>query len=126
MAAAVSAAGGGGGRDEEEKVSLGLIMTNTEIFHIFHINSLFNLPFFHIFHIFSLCNLLFFHIFHIISHFIHIFHIISQFSSVFSKSFLYSIYLSFIISISFHYLDSNKITDISPQAFEDLSALTTL
>jgi hypothetical protein len=27
--------------DEEEEVSLGLIMTNTEIFHIFHINSLF-------------------------------------------------------------------------------------
>ena len=35
--------GGGGG------VSLGVIMTNTEIFHIFHIISLFNLPFFHIF-----------------------------------------------------------------------------
>jgi hypothetical protein len=54
--------------EEEEEVSLGVIMTYTEIFHIFHIISLF--------------NLLFFHIFHIISHFIHIFHIISQFSSV--------------------------------------------
>jgi hypothetical protein len=30
-----------GGREEEE-VSLGVIMTNTEIFHIFHIISLFN------------------------------------------------------------------------------------
>jgi hypothetical protein len=37
------AAGGGGGREEE--VSLGVIMTNTEIFHIFHIISLFNFPF---------------------------------------------------------------------------------
>ena len=41
-------------RWEGEEVSLGLIMTNTEIFHIFHIISLFNMPFFHIFHIFSL------------------------------------------------------------------------
>ena len=44
-------------KEEEEaggiEVSLGLIMTNTEIYHIFHIISLFNLPFFHIFHIFS-------------------------------------------------------------------------
>jgi hypothetical protein len=39
----------GGGGEEEEEVSLGVIMTNTEIFHIFHIISLFNLPFFHIF-----------------------------------------------------------------------------
>jgi hypothetical protein len=38
---------------------LGVIMTNTEIFHIFHIISLFNLLFLHIFHIFSLSNLLF-------------------------------------------------------------------
>jgi predicted TIM-barrel fold metal-dependent hydrolase len=30
---------------EEEEVSLGVIMTNTEIFHIYHIISLFNLPF---------------------------------------------------------------------------------
>ena len=52
-----------------KEVSLGVIMTNTEIFHIFHSISLFNLPFFHIFHIFSLFNLFFFHIFHIISHF---------------------------------------------------------
>ena len=52
--------GGGGGREEEE-VCFGVTMTNTEIFHIFHINSLFNLPFFHIFHIFSLYNLFFFH-----------------------------------------------------------------
>jgi hypothetical protein len=29
----------------EEEVSLGVIMTNTEIFHIFHIISLYNLPF---------------------------------------------------------------------------------
>ena len=95
----------GGSEEEEEEgeeVPLGVIMTNTEIFHIFHIISLFNLLFFHIFHIFSLFNLLFFHIFLIISHFIHICHIISQFSSVFSKSFHYSTYLSFIISISFH------------------------
>jgi hypothetical protein len=41
------------------EVSLGVIMTNTEIVHIFHIISLFNLPFFHIFPIFSLFNLLF-------------------------------------------------------------------
>ena len=34
---------------EEEEVSLGVIMTNTEIFHIYHIISLFNLPLFHIF-----------------------------------------------------------------------------
>jgi hypothetical protein len=39
---------GGGGRKEEE-ISLVVIMTNTEIFYIFHIISLFNLPFFHIF-----------------------------------------------------------------------------
>jgi hypothetical protein len=47
--------------------------------HIFHINSLFNLPFFNIFHIISLFNLLFFHIFPIFSlfnlRFFHIFHI---------------------------------------------------
>jgi hypothetical protein len=41
----VEEGGGGGGGG----VSLGVIMTNTEIFHIFHIISLFNLPFFHIF-----------------------------------------------------------------------------
>ena len=34
---------------EEDEVSLGLVMTNTEIFHIFNIFSLFNLSFFHIF-----------------------------------------------------------------------------
>jgi hypothetical protein len=33
----------GGGRIEEEEVSLAVIMTTTEIFHIFHIISLFNL-----------------------------------------------------------------------------------
>jgi hypothetical protein len=33
--------GGGAGREEEE-VCFGVTMTNTEIFHIFHINSLFN------------------------------------------------------------------------------------
>ena len=50
-----SGGGGGGegeGRDEdeaeEERVSLGVYMTNTEIFHIFHIFSLLNFPFFHI------------------------------------------------------------------------------
>jgi hypothetical protein len=51
--------GAGGGRRwrrrrvavaEEEEVSLDVIMTNTGILHIFHIISLFNLPFFHIFH----------------------------------------------------------------------------
>ena len=31
--------------EEEEAVSLGLIMTNTEIFHIFHIISLYNFPY---------------------------------------------------------------------------------
>jgi hypothetical protein len=50
------------GREKEEEVSLGVIMTNTEIFHIFLIFSLFNLLFFHIFPIFSLFNLLFFRI----------------------------------------------------------------
>ena len=44
--------------------NLDVIMTNTEIFHIFHIISLFNLPFFHIFQIFSLFDLLFFLIFY--------------------------------------------------------------
>jgi hypothetical protein len=44
--------GVGGAEEEEEEVSLGVIMTNTEIFHIFHIISLFNLLFFRIFHIF--------------------------------------------------------------------------
>jgi hypothetical protein len=37
--------GGGGwweGEEEEEDVSVGVIMTNTEILHIFHIISLFN------------------------------------------------------------------------------------
>jgi len=58
-AAAAVTAGGVGGREEEE-VSLGVIMTNTEIIHIFYIISLFNLPFFHIFHICSLFNLPFF------------------------------------------------------------------
>jgi hypothetical protein len=38
-------AGGAGGREQE--VSLGVIKTNTEIFHIFHIISHFNLLFFH-------------------------------------------------------------------------------
>ena len=33
-------------REGEEEVSLGVIMINTEIFHIFHIISIFNLPFF--------------------------------------------------------------------------------
>jgi hypothetical protein len=36
--------------EEEEEFSLGAFMTNTEIFQIFHIISLFNLPFFYIFH----------------------------------------------------------------------------
>jgi hypothetical protein len=54
-------------REEEEEVSLGVIMTNTEIIHIFQIFSHFSLLFFHNFHIFSLFNLLFFHIFQIIS-----------------------------------------------------------
>ena len=36
VTAAVAAAGGGG---REEEVSLSVIMTNTEIFHIYHINS---------------------------------------------------------------------------------------
>jgi hypothetical protein len=36
--------------EEEEEVSLGVIMTNTEIFHIFHIIS----HFIHIFHIISI------------------------------------------------------------------------
>ena len=31
--------------EEEEAVSLGVIMTNTEIFHIFHIISLYNFPY---------------------------------------------------------------------------------
>jgi hypothetical protein len=61
------------------EVTSGVIMTNTEIFHIFHIISLFNLSFFHIFHIISLFNLLYFHIFHTFSLFnllfIHISHI---------------------------------------------------
>ena len=39
--------------EEEEDISLGVIMTNTVIFHIFHIISLFNLSFFHIFLIIS-------------------------------------------------------------------------
>ena len=89
---------------EREEVFLGVIMTNTEIFHIF---SLFNLPFFHIVHIISLFDLPFFRIFHIFSLFnllfFHIFHIISQFSSVFSKSFHYSTWVSSIFFISFHY-----------------------
>ena len=37
-----------GGREED--VSLGVIMTNTEIFHIFNSISLFNLPYFKTFH----------------------------------------------------------------------------
>jgi hypothetical protein len=41
---------GGMKEEEEEEVSLGVIMTNTEIFHIFNIISLFNLPFFQTFH----------------------------------------------------------------------------
>jgi hypothetical protein len=40
--------------EEEEEITLGVIMTNTDIkFHIFHIFSLFNLLFIHIFHIFT-------------------------------------------------------------------------
>ena len=35
--------------EREEGVSLCVFMTNTEIFHIYHIISLFNLPLFHIF-----------------------------------------------------------------------------
>jgi hypothetical protein len=39
-------------KEEEGEVSLGVIMANTEIFHIFHIVSLFNFPFLSIsFHI---------------------------------------------------------------------------
>jgi hypothetical protein len=58
-------------------------MINTEIFHIFHIISLFNLPFFHIFSI--------------------SFHISTYFSSILSLSFYYSTYFSSVFSISFHY-----------------------
>jgi hypothetical protein len=48
----IAAAGRGGGREEEEEeeeVSLGVIRTNAEFFHVFHINSLFNLHFFQYF-----------------------------------------------------------------------------
>ena len=38
-------AGGGGAAEKEEEVYLDVIMTNTDIFHIFHITSLFNLRF---------------------------------------------------------------------------------
>ena len=40
--------GGGRRRRRRKRRSLGVIMTNTEIFHIFHIFSLFNLLFLHI------------------------------------------------------------------------------
>ena len=63
---------------EEEEVSLGVIMTNTQIFHIFLIFSLFNLFFFRISPIFSL-------------------------SSIFSIAFHFSTYLSSIFLLSFHY-----------------------
>ena len=48
---AAAAAATGGGRlllllEEEKEIPLGVIMTNTEIFHIFYVISLFNLPFF--------------------------------------------------------------------------------
>ena len=74
--------------EEEEEVSLGVIMTNTEILHIFHVISLFNLPFFHIFQIFSLFDLPFFHNFHIFS----------LFSSIFSISFHYVLPYSILLS----------------------------
>jgi hypothetical protein len=41
MAAATAAAAGVRGRRKEDELSLGVMMTNTEIFHIFQIFSLF-------------------------------------------------------------------------------------
>jgi hypothetical protein len=63
--------------EQEEEVYLGVIMTNTEIFHIFHIISPFNLPF---------------------SKFSISFHYSTYFSSIFCISF----HISSIFSISFH------------------------
>jgi hypothetical protein len=40
-----ASAGVGGGREEEKELSLAVMITNTEIFHLFHIISLFNLDY---------------------------------------------------------------------------------
>jgi hypothetical protein len=95
-------------KEEEGEVSLGVIMANTEIFHIFHIVSLFNFPFLSIsFHYSTYFSLIFSKSFHFSTYFSSIFsvafHYSTYFSSIFSVSFHYSIYFSSAFSISFHY-----------------------
>jgi hypothetical protein len=46
-----AAAGAGGEREENEELYLAVMITNTEIVHLFHIISLFNLAFLYIFFI---------------------------------------------------------------------------
>ena len=89
---------GGGGRPRRRREGgawgggvFGVIMTNTEIFHIFHIISLFNLPFF----IFSIS-------FRYSTYFSSIFYISFHFSTYFSSIFSISFHISSIFSISFH------------------------
>ena len=110
---------------EEEEVSLGVIMTNTEIFHICHIISLYNLPFFLIFHIIWQFNLGFFHIFLIFSlfnlPFFHIFPIFSLFNLLFYcifQIFHYSTYFSSFLTHSLTqltqwYSQHNKVLKFS-------------
>jgi hypothetical protein len=82
-----------GGRDV---ISLDVIMTNTEIFHIIHIISQFNL--------FSSAFSISFHYSTYLSSIFSLsFHSSTYFSSVFSKSFHYSTYFSSVFPISFHY-----------------------